>query len=491
VRGNVKLRLQYRAVLAYLGVILAMVGAVMLFPLAVLVAWPEEAPFAAAFAVPGLGAIAVGVFLFWLCRGRQAVLGLQEGGVLVLAGWTAACLVGAWPLVVAGHLTVTQAVFESVSGWTTTGLSVVDVTQASKMVLLWRSTMQLVGGAGLAIIMLATLIGPVGPGLSDAEGRSDQLVPHVRRSAKLVFLIYQGYAVLTVLGYLAAGLGWFDAVNHAFAAVSTGGFSTYPDSIGHWDSPAVELVTIVGMLLGQLSFLTAYLVLSGAWRAAVRDGEVRYVAVLLPVSTLALFLVTCLGAYPTLAKSFRVALFETATALTTTGFSTVSYNGWNGFGVLVLILLMIVGGGTCSTAGGVKQYRVVLLAKAAWWEVRRLLLPRTAVVQNSVWHGNQRFYVDDVYVRRVGVFFFLYVLTLALGTAVLAAHGYGLRDALFEFASAQGTVGLSLGLTAPDAPGAVLWAEILGMFLGRLEFFVVFASLAKLVRDVPVLVRST
>ena len=486
-RGSVRLRLEYRVVVAYLGVTLALVGAVMLVPLLALVAWPHEARHAIAFAAPGTCAMVLGAFLFWLCRTRQAVLSVQEGAVLVVLSWLAACLLGAWPLAAVEHLTWTQAVFESVSGWTTTGLSVVDVTRATKIVLLWRSTMQLVGGAGFAIIMLATLVGPTGPGYSEAEGRSEQLVPHVRQSAKLVLMIYGGYTLLILLGYVAVGLGFFDAVNHAFAVVSTGGFSTYSESIGHWDSPGVELVSIVGMLLGQSSFLTAYLAITGNGRAVLRDGEVRYVGVILPACTLALLLLTCLGPYPTLAKSFRVALFETATALTTTGFSTVGYNGWNGFGVLVLIVLMVVGGGTCSTAGGVKQYRAVLLAKAFWWEVRRLLLPRGAVIENSVWHGNQRVYVNDAQLRRVGVFFFLYVLTLALGTALLAAHGFSVRDALFEFASAQGTVGLSLGVTSPNAPPAVLWAEIAGMFLGRLEFFVVVVGVAKVMRDLPVL----
>jgi trk system potassium uptake protein TrkH len=133
-----------------------------------------------------------------------------------------------------GGLNFTQAVFESTSGWTTTGLSVVDVSVAPRLVLLYRSLMQLAGGAGLAVIMLSALAGPAGTGLSAAEGRADQLVPNVRRSAKLVVTIYSGYVIFGGVALNLAGMGWFDALNHAFAAISTGGFSTRAESIGSW-----------------------------------------------------------------------------------------------------------------------------------------------------------------------------------------------------------------------------------------------------------------
>ena len=145
-RGNSALRRKYAAVLAYVGITMILAGAVILFPLVVLVAWPEEYRLAPAFVLPGLGSILVGLLLYFSLRPRQRILSLQEGGVLVLLSWIAACVIGAIPFLLVERMSVTQAVFESVSGWTTTGLSVVDVTQASKMVLLLRSTLQLVGG---------------------------------------------------------------------------------------------------------------------------------------------------------------------------------------------------------------------------------------------------------------------------------------------------------------------------------------------------------
>lgn len=375
------------------------------------------------------------------------------------------------------------ALFESVSGWTTTGLSVVDVTAAGPVVLLWRSTMQLAGGAGLAIITLSAIVGPTGGVLASAEGRSDQLAPHVRRSARLVLLIYGAYTAVGIAAYRLVGMGLFDAVNHTFTAVSTGGFSTRVESIGYWDSPAVEAVTVALMVLGNLSFVTAWHLWRGRLRAVARNGEVRLTAVLVPLAAAALLMLTCRSLYPHLGKAARVGLFEAVTALTTTGFSTVSYANWNGFGVLVLVVLMLIGGGTCSTAGGLKQYRAYLLWKLLVWELRRALLPPAAVLERPLWEGETRAFVDDARVRQVGFFVTLYLALFAAGTAILCACGSPLASSTFEFASSLGTVGLSMGVTSAAMPAPALWAQTVAMFLGRLEIVVVLVSIARVAGD--------
>jgi len=483
-RTPASLKHQYRAILAAVGQLLVLGALLMLTPLLGLITSPHEIAHAWAFLVPAAALAVAGGAMWRLVRPRVPIaLHVHEGGVIVLLSWVLVCLASAVPLMMALKLTFTQAIFESVSGWTTTGLSVVDVTRAPHIVLLWRSIMQLAGGAGLAIIMLSAIAGPSGPGFSYAEGRTDQLVPHVRRSARLVLTIYAGYALLGTVAYWLVGMSAFDALNHAFAAVSTGGFSTHPESIGYWDSPAIEAVTLPLMILGNLNFLTAWLLLRGKLRSVTRNGEVRLMAVVMPVAALLLFLFVSRGLFPALGKSIRVAIFDAVTSLTTTGFSTTSYSSWGPVGFMVVITLMLIGGGTCSTAGGVKQYRVYLLFKALLWELRRPFLPRTAVTENFVWQGENKDYIQDVRVRRVATFVFLYLATYILGTMVLAAYGFSLRDSLFEFASALGTVGLSIGVTSASAPAPVLWAETLGMFLGRLEFFVVFTALAKLALD--------
>lgn len=475
---------RYRTILSYTGLILLLEGAVTLSPLLFLPFYPEELPLAPGFLIPAAALALLGLALRRVFHPRTyVVLTMREGGVIVLISWIAAFLSAAAPFMLILDFTFTQAVFESVSGWTTTGLSVVDVTRAPNLILLWRSIVQFAGGAGFAIIMLASLAGPAGTGFSTAEGRTDQLVPHVRASARLVMMIYSGYALAGIIAYLLAGMTPFDSLNHTFAAISTGGFSTRVESIGYWNSFAVEAVSIVLMIFGNLNFLTAYTLLNGKFRAFSRNGEIRLISLVIPFCTLALFLLTTPALYPHLDKAFRVALFETVTAITTTGFSTVAYTDWNGAGVFVLLLLMLIGGGSGSTAGGIKQFRVYLLYREFIWEIRRAFLPRNTVTEHFVWQGENRDYITDSRIRQIAMFLFCYLAVYAAGTFVLTAYGYSLRDSLFEFASSLGTVGITIGVTAPDAPRGVLWTEIAGMVLGRLEFFIIFIGVGKLLGD--------
>lgn len=479
------LRGRYRAILSDTGLILLLSGALMLSPLVAAFVYPDEAKNMGAFGVPALALILSGLLLWRLFRPTAPIaLTTQEGGVIVLLSWVTVSILSAWPFMAVLKMDFTRAVFEAVSGWTTTGLSVVDVSVCGQMILLWRSTMQLAGGAGLAIIMMSAIAGPTGAGLSSAEGRGDQLVPQVRHSARLVLTIYGGYALAGILAYRLAGMSLFDAVSHAFAAVSTGGFSTRPESIGYWNSVTIEAVTLPLMLLGNLSFVTAWFLWRGKCRVVFLNGEVRLLTVASALSIAALFIFTARGLYPQLGKSMRVAVFEAVTALTTTGFSTVGYGNWNSSGILVLIILMLIGGGTCSTAGGIKQFRIYILCKFLIWELTQPFLPRTAVVQRSVWEGNQRVFVADARLRSLSIFIFFYVSSFAAGVLMLCAYGYPLRESLFEFASAIGTVGLSVGVTSATAPDPVLWAEIIAMFLGRLEFMIVIVSFIKLGKDV-------
>jgi trk system potassium uptake protein TrkH len=463
------------------GLLCLIIGAILLTPLLLFVFESGTEVGVSAFLIPTAPVIAAGVLLVVATRKKSLrAISLQEGAIVVFGGWALAFLVSVYPLRILAGLNFTQGLFESVSGWTTTGLSVVDVGAVPRCLLLWRSIMQLAGGAGLAIIMLAVFAVPVGAGLYRAEGRTDQLVPHVLASTRLVVLLYTGYALAGTIAYRLAGMNWFDAVNHSFCAVSTGGFSSRAQSIGYWDSPAIEAVTIPLMLLGNMNFLTAYLLFRGKLRPYLKNGEVKTGGVLLLAGIALLFFVGTGTLYPNLDKRLRVAVFETVTALTTTGFSTTSYTEWPASGFLALVVLMLVGGGTCSTAGGIKKLRIYLMFKSAIWEIRRTLLPRRAVLENSFYQGEDKLFVTDRMLSTVGGFLFIYLTTWIAGALVISCFGYSLRDALFEYASSVGTVGLSIGITAADAHPAILWIEIVGMFLGRLEFFVVFVALGSL-----------
>ncbi len=479
------LRQKYRAIFGYTGLICAITGITILCPLIALIPYPQEMNQAWGFLIPGLFLTVVGWLLWYQTKPASvSSLTVQDGTIIVVLSWITAIALGTIPFLSISGLNLTQAVFESTSGWTTTGLSVIDVTQASHLILLYRSTIQLVGGAGFAILALSAMIAPIGVGIATAEGRSEQLVPNVRRSAKLVLNIYTGYVAVGIVALRLAGMNWFDAVNHGFAALSTGGFSTHAASVGYWDSLAIEAVTIVLMLLGTLNFLTSYLLLTGKFTAVIRNSEVKLQAVVVPLGITILLLGETNKLDFTFNKALRVVVFETITALSTSGFSTVSYTNWSSMGWLVLIVLMLIGGGTGATAGGIKQFRIYALYRGVIWEIRRRLLPKDAVTEPDVWQGETRHFLSDRQLRQISMFVWLYLGIYIAGSGIITAYGYSLPESLFEYASALSTVGLSVGVTAANAPIGVLWTEIAGMFLGRLEFFPVFVGLIRMYQDI-------
>jgi trk system potassium uptake protein TrkH len=489
-RYGIYLRRRYRTLCGYTGYLFILIGLIILAPLLLILCYPAELPLAPGFLLPGLGLALLGVVLHAVFPPQPHIaLSEADGAVIVVVAWIAAVGAGAVPLVWAGH-DLTRGIFEATSGWTTTGLSVVDVATASPLVLFFRSLMQLAGGAGLAILMLSALTGPAGVGLSVAEGRGEQLVPQVRQSAQLVVMLYSVYLAGGVLALKLAGMTWFDAFNHACCAVSTGGFSTRVESIGYWNSPVIEALIIVLMLLGATNFITAYTLGRGDWRAVLRNGEVRLTACLLPLACGILLVGVTLLTAPHSSAALRTALFQAVAALTTTGYATTDLAAWNSLGWIVLILLMLIGGGTGSTAGGIKQHRLYLLLKGLKREYHDVFLPPGTLAEQAFWSGSHRQFLPEGALRKAALYIALYLLTWLAGGCALAAYGQPLADCLFEFASALGTVGLSVGLTAARAPDGQLWVLTCGMLLGRLEFFVIFWGLIKLARDVPNLLSS-
>ncbi|HUW62147.1 MAG TPA: TrkH family potassium uptake protein [Candidatus Bathyarchaeia archaeon] len=484
-RRNPHLLTRYKAILAATGGVLVLGGIGMLTPLLALLGWPGEYVYAPQFIVPAFLEIVLGAVIWRLFRTRtQVALTLQEGAIIVFLSWVVIAAFSAVPYVDVCGYSITNALFESVSGWSGTGLTVTDVLAVPHVILLWRSITQYIGGAGLALIMLATIAGPLGQNLSVAEGRTDQLAPHVRDSAKIVLVLYTGYAILGILALWAAGMTFFEAVNHAFTGLGTGGFSTRPESIAYFDSPRIEAVVIVLMLLGGTNFLTAYLLLQGKLGLVWRNAEIRlsFVAIVLSLFILAATLFYG-RVFPQFAKTLRVACFEPISALTGTGFQTTVYRQWSGLPLLLLITLMVIGGGAGSTSGALKQIRVYIVFRSILWEFRRSMLPKSIVEENYIWYGPGKLYVDDRRIRMAQNYIAVYLIGLIIGTAVVAAHGYPVGDALFEYASAQGTVGLSLGITNATTPPLILWTMMAGMFLGRLEFYVIFVSIVKIIND--------
>jgi trk system potassium uptake protein TrkH len=225
--------------------------------------------------------------------------------------------------------------------------------------------------------------------------------------------------------------------------------------------------------------------LKGNVKAGARNSEMRQTGLLLVLGAVVLLLGGIPGFYGSLGQRARVAVFHSVAALSTTGFATVTFEGWNGLGWLLLIVFMLFGGSTCSTAGGIKQERIYVLLRGLLWEFRRRLLPRTVVSEPDVWLGEERHFLTDRHLRRVAMFAFLYLTFFVAGSGIMTAYGYPLQDSLFEFASTLSTVGLSVGVTAPDTPATILWLQVCAMILGRLGFFTVVIGVVRIASDLP------
>ncbi len=484
------LKTRYKVIAWNLGSLFQGFTFIILFPIIFVIFYPKELPNVQYFLEAALISFLVGLLfkeLAGISKQQASLVMIQEGAVIVLFSWIGVIIISALPFIFAKMLNFSQAIFEATSGWTTTGLTVVNVTKASRLFLVWRSVMQYIGGAGFAIIMVGSIIGPGGFGLYSAEGRTDNILPNIKDSTKMIMVMYLTYAAAGTISYILVGMPPFDAFNHSLTALATGGFSTRAGSIGEFHSAAIEAVTIVLMFLGTTGFGIHYTLWKGNFRAFLKNGEPW---LMLFTTTVATFVIAAKGlgwVFATKMQAFRESLFQVVSALTGTGFSTVDFTAhhWPLFstGMFILTVLMILGGMMDSTSGGLKQFRVYVTLRLIFDAILKFIRPRNAVRTIVVWKGDKAKVVDRGMVREILLVFTLYFTTYAIGVTILTLYGFSLQDSMFEFASALSGVGLSCGVTKPDLALGAMWTLTIGMFLGRLEFLVIIYSISKLIKD--------
>lgn len=486
IKANAKLIVySYRKILFYFGQMMFVLSGLLLTPLIYLLFNDSEITNAPAFLYASL--ISFGLYLIFgkllgYCDDNS--MSYSEAAVSVFITWLVICAVSAIPMMLLNRMSFTHAYFEAMSGYTTTGLSLIDYVTTSNLVYLWRSIMQYVGGAGIAIILICLGNSPFGSSLSSAEGKSDLLVPHIQRSARLVMIIYAGYAIGGIAFMHLAGMNWFDSIIHTFGALSTGGFSTHPESISWYKSIPIETVTLVLMLLGNLNFLNAYLLFGGKLKAFLKNGEIKVQIVVIPLSVILLAMLFANTLYGSLPRGLRVSVFETVSALTTTGYSSTTYAHWPESGILIIALLMLLGGGTNSTAGGLKQFRLYLAYKSFIQYIKEISSPLGRIVRVGYWWGQEKKHVSVQLVHNLFAFFLVYFVVFLSGVVVMVASGISFMGAFFEFASALSNSGLSLGITNTAMHPGLIWLQTTAMFLGRLEIMIVFIVAAKLYIDI-------
>jgi trk system potassium uptake protein TrkH len=435
------------------------------------------------FLESGMISIFTGAFFILLSwNTRQSAINIQDAIVIIFLVWTLSIFFSALPFVFSNILNIHQAIFESTSGWTTTGLTLVDVTKIPKIFLLWRSLMQYFGGAGFALIMVIAT-GALGVGLYQAEGRTDNVVPNLRDSAKIIFGIYISWAIIgIILLKFVAGLSFFDSFNHTLTALATGGFSTKINSVGEFNNLNAEIIIMALMIAGGTGF--------GVHYAALRrrdlfkknpEPKTMFFILLISIPLILFFTTKMLYGFW---GGLRHAAFQAISALTGTGFSTVSFDNWNNFGLLIMTILMILGGMMDSTSGGLKLFRVFVIWKIIIHQIKSYFKPEGSIFHIEVYKGISKKKISYDTLKDVIAVVFMYFIIYTIGVLVLLSYGYSMEDSMFEYASALSAVGLSVGITTPNSPLGVIWIETIGMYLGRLEFFVIFFAIIKILRDV-------
>lgn len=466
-----------------IGKLSLLIGFFVMSPVVILPWFPEESHFATSFLIPGGASVLFGILLCLfgkkdseLAMDWRSQLGRSSLTVLFAWGW--GVLVGAVPFVLADQMRIIPALFEAVSGWTTTGLSAIDVSITPKIFLFHRSFMQYCGGLGFIVMMIIFISNKQSMNLYHAEGHPDKIMPNIKRTAQAIFIIYNICLVLGSVAYRIAGMSWFDSICHCMCSLSTGGFSTRLDSIGYYKSLPIEVITIVLMIIGTTNFAALILLSKGKIRSFFRVSEVKFMFILMAlfIPPTAFSLAEGLGVK--LDEAFRIASFDIISALSTTGYSTMSYAQWPDFAIGIMILMMIIGGGIGSTAGGLKIFRVYLLLRLCLIQIKKKLSPSSTVDLHYYVKANGKTPIDKETAEEISGFFIAYIVIFILGSlAITATADCTLKEAMFDFASSLGTVGLSIGITGPATNDETLLVEMIGMILGRLEIFIVIIGI--------------
>lgn len=470
-----------RVVANALSALVAAAGAAMLIPAAYSLLVSDGA--AAALGLPAVAAIVAGAALFFLTRSPDAYIARQDVFLIVVAGWVVVAAVGSVPYVIVGVAGPVDAFFNAMAGFTTTGASTFSPEGVPPSILLWRSLTQWAGGIGIVVVFVAVgpLLGFGAAQLLSAEVANpvpERMTPRIRDTAKVLAYVYGGLTLGGIVALTAAGMSPFDAVNHALTTVSTGGYSTHSESIASFDSWALELAIVVGMVLSGANFALYFRITQGRLGRTLKDPELlTYLGIILAGTTLMTVSLYAFDYRDSLLAAFRAALFQSTSLLTGTAFETADWDTWSPLAQALLMLFMAIGGMAGSTTGGIKVIRLLLLVRHAGQQMFHMLHPQS-VTPLRLGH---RIVSERLRQTLLG-FFFVYMGTLVLGTLLIALHQVPIGEAFGSVFACLNLTGTSLGQVGnPDfyaeLPATAKGILTVFMLLGRLELFTVLVIL--------------
>jgi trk system potassium uptake protein TrkH len=480
----------------YLGKITIGLGLTLFIPFIMGLLFFKEVNPALDFLISGEIALLCGLILNWLCRADKD-LNWMQGMVTVALSWLVAMVLSAIPLYLSGHYkSFLDSCFETMSGFTTTGLTLVqDLDHLSYSHNLWRHLGPFIGGQGIAIIALALFVkgGSGGFKMYVGEARDEKILPNIIHTARFIWLLSIVYLIIAtiILGIvgmiigLKTGNAFFHGACIFMAGFDTAGFAPKSQNILYYHSLLFEIVTIIIMIIGSFNFNLHYQLWKGNWKELGKNIETRT----LFLSVLLTFLIVTvglnkLGVYSNALILFRKGFFQLVSGHTTTGYMTIYaqqfIKEWGDLALMGIIFAMALGGCACSTAGGIKMLRVGIVFKTLVKDIKALALPAHAIVIQKFHHIKTEFLEDDR-ARAVLVITIAYITIYVLGALIGMGCGYPFLNSLFESTSAAANVGLSVGITDAAMPAILKITYIIQMWAGRLEFMSVFALLGFIV----------
>ncbi len=489
------MRLNSRIIFHIMGLLLLFNGGFMLLAAVLSAVYKDGATLSISLA--SISTMFAGVFAMYYTRGHRKEVKQKEGYIIVTFGWIVMSISGMLPYIFSGAIPdVTNAFFETISGYTTTGASIMDdIESMPKGILFWRSLTHWIGGMGIIVLAIAILpllgIGGMQLFAAEAPGPSaDKLHPRITDTAKRLWLIYVGYTVAETILLKLAGMSFFDAINHALATLSTGGFSTKNASVAYWNNePLIQYIIIFFMFLAGTNFVLSYFAFKGKVQKVIKDEEFKLYLLFIVSATVIAALVIHFRAdiseltpgYPMVLgqaeSSFRHALFQVIAVVTTTGFVSADFTQWTPFLTIFFFGLFFVGGSAGSTSGGIKVIRHLLIIKNGVLEFKRTLHTNAVI---PVRYNNKT--VKEKIVYNLIGFFVLYMLLFVIGALVLGFLGLDFESAIGGAASSLGNVGPALGSLNPvsnfnSLPDLAKWWCGFLMLAGRLELFTVLILL--------------
>ena len=472
--------MRLKVVFSFLGTLLIFIGVSMVVPLITALLYRDIDGIA--FIVAMGFTIVVGQVLRNLATGEEN-LRHREGFAIVTLGWLLISIFGAIPFMLAGVFdNFVDAFFESVSGFTTTGATVImSLESLSPTILIWRSLMHWLGGMGIivmSIVILPELAGSMQLFKAEVPGPiHERLKPRIKETAKTLWVVYLILTVVQIIVLALQGMPLFDALIHSFGTISTGGFSSRTLSVKAYDSLTIDVIMALFMFLAGINLTLHYQVLTGKVKALFNNQEFRFYTLIVVTAITAITINLRLQVYKSVVDSFKYAAFQVTSIISTAGFATVDYDIWPPFSRGILLILMFIGGCAGSTAGGIKVIRIYALMKKGFQELYKVIRPRAVT---SLKIGNQAI-SEEVSTSILG-FFFLYIIVFVISTITLTSFGIDLISSISAVAATLGNIGPGLGLIGPlntYVPLPIVGKLLLSfcMILGRLEIYTVLVFL--------------